>query len=267
MMEFSRRTALLFWKRLPAIVLYSVAFYFIFFMGEKLFYRFMPAEYFLSYYSVNVPNDKKLEEHREVPFKVCRHAKGNYFVEGTRSYYKLREASQRDSGSFIKSQPVSGTLRDDECSDVTISPESFDHTEGDYYFTTYLTFKVNGNEKQVKYESNTYHISKPSMTNQEILNRIVELEKEIELLKLKFLERTGEQAPDTSGRGNTSSTTNSTSTTTDGTTTTQSTTTTNTPTSRPTAQPAAPTTPATPPPTSILPFKEECTVNLLGICI
>lgn len=171
------------WHRLPRIAIYILAIYVLLFVGQKAFYRFMPASYFLEYTSVNVPNNQPIYAHSPVPVTFCREKKGNYPITGYRVYYKLDKTMDRSKGKQVQNQPVNNQITQNRCVDLLITPAQYDHEAGTYFFRTFLTFRVDGNVKQVINESNTYVIQDKPMTTDDMLKRIQELQDEINRLK------------------------------------------------------------------------------------
>ena len=181
-----RRAPWLFWHRLPYIAVYALAFYIIFFIGQRVFYQIAPPTYFLDYYSVNVPSSIKKYENEPVPFTVCRHKRGNYPVQGYRIIYKMKNETTRNGAKQVANYPIEGQITQNTCSDASISPSRYSHPAGVYYFKTVLNFRVNGQDKQVTFVSNTYTIEKKVLTPDELRERIEQLEREIEILKLQL---------------------------------------------------------------------------------
>lgn len=173
----------LIWKRLPYIALYSVVFYAIFFVGQALFYRYMPASFFLNYYNVTIPNASQHYEHEPVPYTVCRDAKASYPFTGKRLIYKLPNEVARDKGQLIKSYSISSVITPNKCNALSITPKVYDFSAGSYYFRTYVNFEVHGNEKQVYFESPTFSIQKKVLTQDDLIKQIEQNQQEIENLK------------------------------------------------------------------------------------
>lgn len=176
--------------RLPWIALYSVAFYVVISVGTALFFRFMPANFFLNYTSAEAQN---IYEHQPLPFKACRTMRfGSHRVEGSRIIYKLPEtdgltSQDRKNQAVIVGQfSFGGQLSPDRCVDLFINPSQYDHSKGYYYFRTIWNFEVGSNKKQIQYDSNVYIVNERALTPEEINQKILDLEQQIEMLKAQL---------------------------------------------------------------------------------
>lgn len=169
-------------KRLPHIVFYSALMYGLIVLGQLAFYRFMPASYFLNYYSAQA---QSAEEHSAVPFKACRTKRGgDHVLEGNRVFYKVPEGESKANATQVAVVQIRGAATANQCADLFVPVSQFDHETGYYYFRTIFEFKVHGVTKRAEFETNVYAITQHQLQSvDEIEQRIKELQIEIDTLR------------------------------------------------------------------------------------
>ena len=82
------------WHRLPYIALYTLAFYVIFLVGQQLFYRFMPADYFLHYYKAT-PHSTEIGEDLHMTLCRTKHV-NNIKLQATRTFLMQQSEPAND---------------------------------------------------------------------------------------------------------------------------------------------------------------------------
>lgn len=173
------------WNRLPRIAVYIMAFYALFWVGQHVYYWGMPGDHFVRFYKVQVQNG---EEGEDIPYQVCRTKQANYQVKGVRTFYMLPD-DESTQGQRVASSDLQGALENDECANLFIRTEQFEHKPGNYYFVTELVFSVEGFEKRISYKSNIYTIyEKRQLSPDEIQKQIDELQQQIDSLKAQLAE-------------------------------------------------------------------------------
>lgn len=167
-------------KKFPQIVMYTVFFYFLIVVGDRLFYKFAPASYFISNIQMTVQNSV---EHSDVPYRICRERRGDFIANGVRTIHIIPEGKGEDDKVYAGKYPLLNFAIDgDKCENLFIRKKQFDHTPGRYVITTTYSFRVrHGEEKHISFTSNVYVILKTSSLD--IQNRIEQLQKQINELR------------------------------------------------------------------------------------
>lgn len=154
-------------------------------LGTSLYYRFMPAEYFVNYYYTKVDDS---EVGKDVQFTSCRTVRGtNIRFSATRTFLLKGDNNRQffPAGEYIFDAGIE-KLPDTNCQPLRISPKRQPQEPGTYKLVTEGTFSVNGYIKHIRYESNEYKItataSSIELQIQELQARIDELKSELNSL-------------------------------------------------------------------------------------
>lgn len=144
------------------------------------YYRFMPASWFLNYYSAHADNAVIGEP---VSLTLCRttHYK-NFRIEATRTFVfqqrgdGFEPVAEYNFGAQIEQQET-------PCQTIQIPVTRQPQMAGTYRIKTEATFQVAGNRKTVAYETNTYTISD---TADSIEAQIKQLKAKIDELEARY---------------------------------------------------------------------------------
>lgn len=177
-------------KRLPTIAFYTLAFFVVFSVGDRMYYRLQSADHFIHYTSFTVQNSREGED---VPFTLCRDHRGNFLVNGLRTIYIVPQGKSVDNKVFAANQPLNGVVDSGNCATYFIRDSQYHHKPGTYVLTINLKFKTKyGYEKELFIMSQVYKIYPASNTqtvDQTINNlnvRIQENTNELNMLKRRL---------------------------------------------------------------------------------
>lgn len=177
-------------KRLPTIAFYTFAFFIVFSVGDRMYYRLQSADHFVHYTSFTVQNSREGED---VPFTLCRDHRGNFLVNGLRTIYIIPEGKSVDDKVFAANKPLNGVIDGGNCSTYFIRESEYHHKPGTYVLTINLKFKTKyGYEKELFVISQAYKIYPASNTQSvdSVINnlnvRIQENTNELNMLKRRL---------------------------------------------------------------------------------
>lgn len=150
-------------------------------LGAKLYYRFMPGDWFLNYYYIKV-DDSVIGS--DVQMTLCRKIRyEKAHINATRTFILKNEQGVFAPVANYDFDAEIERLPNTNCAPLRIGAEDHPQQSGTYKFITEADFQVNGNRKTIRYESNEYKISE---TTQSIQDRIDELQRQIDDLKAQL---------------------------------------------------------------------------------
>jgi hypothetical protein len=177
--HFVGRSLVLLWKRLPRIALYTVVLFILAQAAAYAYYYFLPSKHFIDYSSVIVSN---AQEGEDVPFSVCREARGNYNFRGFRNILLIPEGQCEEQGVNVNTIEVENNINADEkCKNYYVSKDDYRHRPGMYMLKASLEFEVGPVRKHTSWESNIYTVF-PS-TDEGVERRIQRLQEQIRELQ------------------------------------------------------------------------------------
>lgn len=177
----------LIWGRLPHITAYALALIGILFMLEFAYYRYSDGVQFINYSKFNI---NTAEEHTDVPFEACKDAGFPYKATGNLTVYRIPDGAPKSDKVVAEAWPLDTVINVEDCVSGFITRKRYDFTPGNYQIYITLNFTVKyGNQKEVTIKSNIFQIipDRPASV-EEIEAKIIELERQIELLKLQLEE-------------------------------------------------------------------------------
>lgn len=157
----------LLFKNFLRIVLYTFALFVLISLGDRSFYKFMPSDFFIKYDNAQVANALEGED---VPFTVCRDARGSYDFKGFREIRMIPAGKTEKEAVTVKVTPVSNFVdNSSRCKNYFISKTDYYHTPGKYFIQANLKIEVKYREiKDASFKSNVYTIfEKKSLTLEE----------------------------------------------------------------------------------------------------
>lgn len=176
-------TGIVLWRHLPRIALYAVTFFVLFSVGDRIFYKIEPPDYFVQYTSFIVQNAREGED---VPFTLCRSHRADYDVSGLRTIYVVPAGETVAHKVFVHNDRLNGEITGANCANYFIKNSDFHHSIGQYQMTINLTFKVKyGEQKQVSIQSNVYRIY-PNGDTADVQTQLNNLEQQIQDLQNKL---------------------------------------------------------------------------------
>ena len=151
--------AVLLWKKLPRIALYSVAFYALFVVSTSAYAIYdkhqveqQPGTDFITYTSFTVNN---IREGDDVSFTLCRTHDKNYDVDGVRTVYVIPDGKKEASKVFVYSKRIAGIVDNENCQSYFIEESEYHFKPGKYLITLDVDFRVKYDiEKKVFTKSN-----------------------------------------------------------------------------------------------------------------
>lgn len=163
-------------KQLHGAILGFFVFAAVAIMGAKLYYRFMPGDWFIDYYYAKI-DDSSVNS--DVTGTLCRKIRASKpTINATRTFY----LEQQSDGKFVPVGEYSfkadvEKLQDTNCQPIRILAKNHPKKAGTYKFHTEAKFMVEGYEKTISYDTNAYKITE---TQASLAQQIENLQKQIE---------------------------------------------------------------------------------------
>ena len=142
------------WKRLPYIVFYSVLIYVLLALAQQMYYRYMPANYFLHYYKAQA-HDTQVGKDLHVTLCRTKHY-SNFKLEAVRTFFMQKAEPSNDFVPAYNYRFAPEIEDGDECQDIVLTPKRQPQKAGTYYIHTEAEFYVNGYRKSISYDTNRY---------------------------------------------------------------------------------------------------------------
>jgi hypothetical protein len=172
--------AIVLWRHLPRVALYTLTFFVLFSVADRVYYKIEPADHFVNYTSFIVQNAREGED---VPFTLCRTHRADYEVSGIRTIYVIPEGKGVAQRVFVHNDRLNGEISGANCSNYFIKNSDYHHPTGSYQMTINVQFKVKyGEWKQVAIQSNVYRIY-PSADNADVETQLNNLQAQIDVLQ------------------------------------------------------------------------------------
>lgn len=157
------------------------------FLGSRLYYRFMPGEWFIDYYYTKV-DDSTVGS--DVTGTLCRKVRApKPTINATRTFYMEQQAD----GKFVPVGEYSfkadvEKLSDTNCQPIRILASNHPKKAGTYKFHTEATFMMSGYQKTISYDTNIYKITETKLSINEQIKKLQEQVKDNER-EIKRLEK------------------------------------------------------------------------------
>lgn len=167
-------------KRFPRIMAYTLAIFVLMSLMDRAYYHFAPDEWFIKYEQAKVANAREGED---VPFTVCREARGDYSFEGFREIYMIPQGGEEGQRKVVKVTSVENSIRRDEsCRNFFISTDEYYHRPGRYMIAAYLKFPLKyGEVADASFSSNIYTIY--ANPNDTLENKLLKLQDNVKTLQ------------------------------------------------------------------------------------
>lgn len=175
-------TGALLYKRIPYFALAFLSVLALLYSGREIYRYMAPGEWYFSYVSLDVADG--VEAGQPVPYQACRDKTGEFEVDVVRNIYLIPNTNKPSERSLEKQSVFQNARTSDiKCIDSFIRLEEYNHNPGNYQIVMYLGFDIGGNDKTIAVESNIYQVDSPALTNEDLIRRIDELERELDELR------------------------------------------------------------------------------------
>lgn len=175
--------ARLLYKRIPYYAVASVSLYVLIFIGDRSYYRFMPASWWIHIQGVPHIDDGQVDGTLTLTF--CRETRyPDIMAIGARSFYMILNDHASPAGSYSFSPRIAHTPR---CQYISIPASKHPSKPGTYLAHTDLTFLIEGHRKVLSYDTNAFRLSDTRQSLQQQIDTLQE--------QLKTLQQEQEQLP------------------------------------------------------------------------